>query len=701
MLRVAVLLLTTFALVIGGNSESHAAKRLALVIGINSYPNMKTKERPLQGQLQKAVADAETMAEVLRSLDFEVDISLDANRVALLTALDRFKRKIEPGDTVFVFFAGHGISLKGSNLLLPSDMPVPPLDGEQLIRGLAIAETDIIGMTRERKAGLTIMVMDACRNNPIEEAKRSRARDRGRVFRSSPIMRSVGLNVGPSKGVFAIYSAGHGQLALDRLGADTTERNSVFTRVFAKRIVEPGRHLPDIMEDVREEVARLARTEVDKETKQPHIQYPAYYNETLGGRIFLAGRPSSDEQSKNKQDAKLLAELQKEIQDLKEQLARKIAVEPAAIKPDDSKITALEKEIAALKAQLSSKSETKKGPRDDGKISALQEGVKELRKELAPKEAIGAETGSDEGRKGKQRKEFGSVRIPDFDSHRYRSISGKRLQDCDTCPQLVILPPGSFMMGSPLDEADRLANEGPQRLVVIPKPFAIGKREVSVEEFREFAKETGHESIPLCRINDPTAGRISMATFERPGFKQTDSHPAVCITWEDAKAYVDWLSKKTGKSYRLPTEAEWEYAARAGSTSRYHFDDSSRSLCLYASFLGKRRYSGGLGYSCTDGIRKAPDAGGQKRSNSFGLHDMHGNVKEWVEDCYFENYKQAPNDGTALSSSDCSRRVLRGGSWFDKSDSLRSAARQSEGPRHLSNDVGFRVVRTLTADELK
>lgn len=268
-----------------------AEKRVALVVGINNYPNLKN------GQLARAVADAETMADLLKNrLGFDVELARNVDQSGFLTAIDRVKQKIGSGDTVFIFFAGHGVGMRGTNLLLPSDIPAVGPESEQLLRGRSIAETDLIEAVREKKAKLLILTLDACRDNPVEEFAKEQARIQGRAFRSTGTMRQIGLEVRPTSGVFSIYSAGIGQRALDRLQNDVaTERNSVFTRVFARNLRNAdGRHLSDIMEEVKEEVAQLAAREIDPNTRLPHTQSPAYYNETLGGRIFLSGLPNEN-----------------------------------------------------------------------------------------------------------------------------------------------------------------------------------------------------------------------------------------------------------------------------------------------------------------------------------------------------------------------------------------------------------------------
>ncbi len=250
---------------------------------------------------------------------------------------------------------------------------------------------------------------------------------------------------------------------------------------------------------------------------------------------------------------------------------------------------------------------------------------------------------------------------------------GKEFHDCPECPEMVVVPAGSFTMGSPASEKGRDRDEGPQRRVTIAESFAVGKYEVTRGEFGKFVEATGHAMRNSC--------------WDNPGFRQTDRDPVVCVNWKDAQAYVRWLSEKTGQRYRLLTEAEWEYAARAGTWSRYHWGDS----------IGQGRAN------CHDcGSRwgnKQTAPVGSFSANGFGLHDMHGNVWEWVEDCWHGDYAGAPSDGSAWTSGgDCSRRgrrVLRGGSWFNSPGYLRSAIRIKNGAGDRDDDIGFRVARTL------
>jgi len=271
-------------------------------------------------------------------------------------------------------------------------------------------------------------------------------------------------------------------------------------------------------------------------------------------------------------------------------------------------------------------------------------------------------------------------------------------RDCPTCPVMTIIPAGSFAMGSPANEADRDDDEGPQHEVRIAKPFAVAKFAVTVDQYTAFVQATGHESGTSCSAwTDgkwaPTPGR----SWRNPGYLQDPSHPAVCLNWNDAKAYVAWLSGKTGKAYRLLTEAEWEYAARAGSTTRYYFGDQDDDFCRFgngADQTAKKTHPEWTVLPCDDGYLTTAPVGSFK-PNRFGLYDMLGNVWQWVEDCYANSYRDAPIDGTARTRVDCRLHSLRGGSWNDSAKSVRSASRNGVATEERNNTDGLRVARSL------
>jgi formylglycine-generating enzyme required for sulfatase activity len=274
-------------------------------------------------------------------------------------------------------------------------------------------------------------------------------------------------------------------------------------------------------------------------------------------------------------------------------------------------------------------------------------------------------------------------------------------KECDKCPEMLVVPAGSFTMGSPASEAGR-EDEGPQHPVKIARPFAAGKFHVTVDQFAAFAAEAGYDAGSKCwTFEGGKAEERQGRSWRNPGFTQSGSHPAVCLSWNDAKAYVAWLSSKTQKTYRLLTEAEWEYATRAGSTTRYFFGDDEKDLCRHgngADQTAKSKIAGAGQWStapCSDGYAYTAPVGSFS-PNKLGLYDMHGNAWQWVEDCYHDSYTGAQSDGSAWTSGDCSRRVLRGGSWSLYPRFLRSALRSRYSSDFRDVFSGFRLGRTLT-----
>lgn len=232
---------------------------------------------------------------------------------------------------------------------------------------------------------------------------------------------------------------------------------------------------------------------------------------------------------------------------------------------------------------------------------------------------------------------------------------GSVFRDCHVCPEMVVIPAGSFTMGSPASE--RMPPENPQHLVTISRQFAAGKFEVTFDEWDACVREGGCGHSP----DDQGWGR--------------GRRPAIYVSWNHALQYVQWLSRKTGRSYRLLSEAEWEYVARAGTTTAY----------TYGDFITPQQAN----YYTRQTVPV-----GSYAPNAFGLYDVHGNVWEWTGDCWNVNYTGAPVNGDAWTSGDCSRRVFRGGSWDDYPMFLRSADRSHGSASLQLNDLGFRAART-------
>ena len=239
-------------------------------------------------------------------------------------------------------------------------------------------------------------------------------------------------------------------------------------------------------------------------------------------------------------------------------------------------------------------------------------------------------------------------------------------QECGNCPKMIVVPAGSYTMGSPASEPGRKADEGPQHAVTVVRQFAVGQFELAFDEWDACGAEG---SCNVYKPSDQGWGR--------------GRRPVINVSWGDANAYVAWLAKKTGKPYRLLSEAEYEYATRAGTTTAYPWGDD----------LGKNNANC---YGCGsqwDNKMTAPV--GSFAANGFGLYDMAGNVGEWTEDCYHDSYNGAPADGSAWTSGECNRRVLRSGTWGDIPKNIRSAVRGRNNTDIRYEFIGFRVARTF------
>jgi formylglycine-generating enzyme required for sulfatase activity len=299
-------------------------------------------------------------------------------------------------------------------------------------------------------------------------------------------------------------------------------------------------------------------------------------------------------------------------------------------------------------------------------------------------------------------------------------------KDCDACPEMVVLPPGTFLMGASkadrkLADAYTIQSELPQHEVAIGYSFAIGKHEVTVDEFAAYVAETGAKTGGVCQLRlpefGPNAGKfagtakpaaddyppalvtIGDGDFRTPGAKVSGRHPATCVSRREALGYLDWLSKKSGKTYRLPTEAEWEYAARARSTTPFYYGGGLKELCKYGNFAdSKSVYNARIVAKCAETPSPEGTApAGSYQPNAWGLQDMIGNAFEFTEDCASENYQGAPSDGSPWRTGSACENFATRSYFFDSIDvNLRSAARCSVVDwDSRSNGLGIRVAVSL------
>lgn len=305
--------------------------------------------------------------------------------------------------------------------------------------------------------------------------------------------------------------------------------------------------------------------------------------------------------------------------------------------------------------------------------------------------------------------------------------AGDEFRDCDGCPVMVVVPAGSFTMGSTQEERvreglpkppkvpfDFAQFEQPMHEVAFTKPFAIGKYEISRGQYAEFIEETGYPTSSKCWAWDAKSDNYAeMAgwvvqqgkSWKDPGFTQEDDHPVVCVDFADTNAFAAWLSGKTGHVYRLPNEAEWEYAARAGTDTTRPWGNDIDASCDYTNVADNTlaathprpaNYADFIPFDCDDGwVYTAPVQ--SFKPNAFGLHSVLGNVAEWTDDCFHESYEGAPVDGSAWRDNYCALgTIVRGGGWYSFPWTVRSAHRvRGENLDTRYGATGFRLVREL------
>ena len=588
---------------------SHA-RRVALVIGNDNYANVT--------KLQKAGNDATSMAKELRAAGFTVQLQKDLNYRSMVKVIESFTTTITGGDEVVVFYAGHGVQIKNGSYLLPTDIEA---HSEKEVEKTAYELSALTDMLSEARPAFSLVIVDACRDNPLKSSGRSVGNSRGlSAFE-------------PPKGQIVVYSASRGQQALDKLNEKDANPNGVFTREFIARMKKPGVKIEDLIREVQDSVESLAKT-------ANHEQRPAVYNEARGNFYFFEPKILQIEQPANKPETLApsirpsqvyglgLADLEREESTRKEwavwQGQMKIDFDETAVfsgSPDLivkgwdrfllvwAQDNPLSKEDEALRAQALTQRYTA------WQVNSIAQQV--------PSKPISVLN------------------------------SGDVIKDCPYCPEMVVIPSGAFMMGSG-DSYD----ESPLHSVNV-RTFLISKTEV-------------------------TQGQWLAVMGNKPSyFSQCGENcPVENISWHSVQEFIQRLSQKTNKKYHLPSEAEWEYAARSGTQTKFSFGDNEIDLERYAWVDG---FFQGKTHSVAE-----------KMPNAFGLFDMYGNVWEWTQDCWNRNYVDAPNDGSAWNQGDCSNGVLRGSSSgaasfiINRGNTYRLCKHKSSSGKN----IGFRVTRT-------
>ena len=267
-------------------------------------------------------------------------------------------------------------------------------------------------------------------------------------------------------------------------------------------------------------------------------------------------------------------------------------------------------------------------------------------------------------------------------------------QDCADCPPMRVLAPGTFEQGSPAGGADALAHERPAHAVTIAYSFAAGVNEVTVGQFAQFATEYPRDRQG-CDSYDGEWRNQTTLSWRNATRQQNASYPVTCVSWQDAADYAAWLSLRTGETYRLPSASEWEYLARAGvAESPWTHRADACAHANAADTTAVARFPGWAAFECRDDYVEAAPVG-TFAANAFGLTDTLGNAFEWVQDCWRDDYANAPADGSAVLEGDCGQREARGGSWFTTPAYVRAAYRNRYAAAYRSNSLGFRLVREI------
>ena len=643
--RLAIVLVAVAAVLLVAAPAAYAERRVALVIGNGDYRNVSKLPNP--------VRDADAFEKMLRGVGFEtVEVKRDLGRDAMRRALRDFSDKIREADIAVVFYAGHGIEVNGANYLIPVDAALErDIDVED-----ETVPLDRVSQVLEPAKRLRLVILDACRDNPF-------VRSMQRTVGTRSIGRGLAKVEVVTTDTLIAFAAKAGSTAEDGKGG-----NSPYTSALVRHLATPGL-------DVRLAFGRV-RDEVLKSTNSR--QEPFVYGSLGGAEIALvpaavvaaapvtpvapvapvAPPPSSSwlssadaericndvvprvapgalgdlwDMYKDTPAAGCIAARRAEHKRIRE------ALDAERFCADLQTIT----DIAVLKSKVGKHQDY---PAEEACIAPRIEALEKQKLALAPLKASTPLTAAQE-----------------------RELKPKdRFKECEACPEMVMVPAGEFTMGSPREEEGRDdRSEGPRQQVKFARPFAVGRFEVTFAEWDACVVDGGCTHRP----HDANWGR--------------GKQPAIYVSWDHiTKQYLPWLNRKAGKAYRLLTEAEWEYVARAGTATPFWWGSSinSRQANYAAREIERRKTVPVDSYA----------------ENPWGLYNVHGNVWEWVQDCWNDSYYDGvPPDGSARSTGQCGTRVLRGGCYQCNWQSLRSAHRNKAPTSNESGGVGFRVGRTL------
>jgi formylglycine-generating enzyme required for sulfatase activity len=630
-----------------------AGERVALVIGNSSYAGAAALRNPGN--------DADAVEKALNDLGFSVIKKKDLDQQGMEEALVALRRKLAKGDLAMFVYSGHGLQVSGENYLIPIGAAIQE---EYQVKRRCFEVSQVIDAMVEAESNLKIVVLDCCRDNPFQRSWRRSSSSRGGLAAISNV----------PEGTMIAFSTSPNTTADDGRGSNSPYTEQLVAALRARPA--GGLELIDVF-------LSASRT-VKKRTGQvPWLNLEA----SLDKYYLWRGSPSQP--SPGPMPAPLIANPQTPSPS-----AREVSVSLTVHRgeEDGPPVEGADVDLVYLADEKSPPLTIGRGRTDaDGK-TRIEAALTSAQQHGGTFQAV---INADGLHKDWPLPEFPTVlawnvwlpnrppRPKPSEQPHERTISNS------IGMKLVLVPAGEFQMGSSADEIKSwndwfkqqenlksvdIDREGPQHRVRITRPFYLGAYTVTVGQFRKFVEDSGHDA--------GTASYDKDKSWRNAFPDQTDQHPVVNVSWDDAVAFCGWLGRKEGKTYRLPTEAEWEYACRAGSTARYCFgnDEEEKELGDYAW------------YEKNSESRTHPV--GEKRANAFGLYDMHGNVWQWCADWYDSGYYAASPTDDPPGPSTGSYRVSRGGSWYHPARLCRSAARYHIEPGHRFILLGFRVARS-------
>ena len=563
--------------------------------------------------LDSSARDADLMAETLRFLDFDVTLAKDVDQRTMKRLIAGFGDRLrEVSDTIaFFYYSGHGMQVSGRNYMIPVDAEI---NDEADVEVDGVPAWSVLTQMEYASTSMNIVVLDACRNNPFEKRFKSLQEGTGLAPMEAPA------------GTLVAYATAPGDVA----DPGPIGGYSTFTAALTSELRRSSAPVLQLFNDVSAHVYHETGHD-----QRPYLETSAVPPLALRQAELLAADPAmrvppTEDPGSISEDSPDL-QVWSLIKDSNDPTDLETFVETF---PDSIWAPFARNRLAKVAG--------------DGLPQALALLPDDAAREIVPSPVQPA---------------VGVYREPLAPESAFR--------DCPECPEMVVVPAGSFLMGGPKDELGVAASEVPQHQVTIAEPFAVSKYETSFAEWDACVQDGG------CAYNpEDLWGR--------------DRQPVIKVSWNDVVTeYLPWLSRRTGRSYRLLSEAEWEYAARAGTTTPFAF--GSTIATDQANYNGTYSY----GISPKGPYRERTVEVGALPANAWGLHQMHGNVSELVADCKNFGYKGAPVDGSVWGPLGGCIVIVRGGSWRDLPRNLRSAHRDAANPGGRTAYIGFRVARAI------